>query len=114
MVTRLRYEIAFLLLSLSHTLWSPELIFEFFRYPFHDVNPITQLSEIVGGKYITPPGMSFDAKCLISKMLNRDPNERLSAKAILSHAWFDSPEDLKNIALKLEKFEERIQVVPTA
>ncbi|KAK2723248.1 hypothetical protein QYM36_001799 [Artemia franciscana] len=81
------------------------------KYPFHDSNPVTLLSKIITGKYAASSEISYAARCLISKMLTKDPNERLTAREILHHTWFDQQEDFKTIKLKI-KVEDGIQLVP--
>lgn len=53
--------------------------------PFDDENIRKLLLKVQSGKFIMPNDLSWEAKDLITKMLQVNPNERISIKDILNH-----------------------------
>jgi tribbles-like protein len=58
------------------------------KYPFYDVSPPNLFNLIREGHFDLPASLSPLAKSLICSLLRQDPNERLTAWAILQHPWF--------------------------
>lgn len=53
--------------------------------PFDDENIRKLLLKVQNGKFIMPPDLSWEAKDLISRMLQVNPNDRISVDNILKH-----------------------------
>lgn len=62
------------------------------RLPFDDEDLTALLEKVKSGKYDMPLGIDTMAKDLISKMLLRDPEKRISMADILQHPFFLSQE----------------------
>ncbi|KAI0091680.1 kinase-like domain-containing protein [Irpex rosettiformis] len=60
------------------------------RLPFDDEDIGPLLEKVRLGKYTLPPGMDPQAKDLISKMLQRDPEKRITVSEILKHPFYKS------------------------
>eukprot|EP00164_Ancoracysta_twista_P000676 GFYU01000896.1.p1 GENE.GFYU01000896.1~~GFYU01000896.1.p1 ORF type:complete len:384 (-),score=56.05 GFYU01000896.1:65-1216(-) len=64
--------------------------------PFHESDPYRHLQRVLGCVYDFEPAEIWDreeyahAKDLISKILVRNPEDRLTAKEALKHAWFQT------------------------
>ncbi|KZV40872.1 hypothetical protein F511_22811 [Dorcoceras hygrometricum] len=80
--------------------------------PFHDSNLMEMYKKIGKAEFKFPSGMSPDARKLIHKMLDPDPNTRISMSKIVENSWFrkgfhskipksDAPS--KNISIEIDK-----------
>lgn len=61
--------------------------------PFEDPDTNRLYSKIIKGQYSIPSDISKDARDLIEKILNTDPNQRYTMEQIRSHSWY-----VKNLA----------------
>jgi len=57
--------------------------------PFEDSNTSNLYKKILNGEYEIPNWISDDARDLITKVLNVDPEKRFNFKDIKNHKWFD-------------------------
>ncbi|XP_057703028.1 tribbles homolog 3-like [Corythoichthys intestinalis] len=60
------------------------------RYPFQDTRPAALFAKIRRGAFAVPNWLSAPAKCLISCMLRKRPDERLRVSELLAHPWLSS------------------------
>ena len=58
------------------------------RAPFQEANDSETLTMILDCKYYLPAHLSTDCTELISRMLVRDADKRISLHDIISHSWF--------------------------
>ena len=56
--------------------------------PFEDSNTSLLYKKIISGEYRCPKFMSEEAKDLLSRVLNTDPEERYTLSQIKNHKWF--------------------------
>ncbi|CAI2376707.1 unnamed protein product [Moneuplotes crassus] len=56
--------------------------------PFEDNNTAALYKKIMDGEYVVPDFISKEAQDIIVKILNTDPEKRLSVEEIKNHAWF--------------------------
>lgn len=56
--------------------------------PFEDSNTSMLYKKIISGEYRCPKFMSEEAKDLVSKILNTDPDGRFNLSQIKNHRWF--------------------------
>jgi 5'-AMP-activated protein kinase catalytic alpha subunit len=56
--------------------------------PFEDPNTANLYKKILNGDYTIPKFVSEDARDLITKILNTDPEKRYTTKDIKEHDWF--------------------------
>ena len=56
--------------------------------PFHDTNIMEMYKKIGKAEYKCPNWFPYEAKKLLSKMLNPNPNRRISIARIMENAWF--------------------------
>eukprot|EP00050_Salpingoeca_kvevrii_P006477 m.289658 g.289658 ORF g.289658 m.289658 type:complete len:529 (+) comp12166_c0_seq1:653-2239(+) len=59
------------------------------RLPFSEANESATVTKICDADYSVPDEMPEGCKDLISKMLVKCPNDRISVSAVLSHPWLD-------------------------
>lgn len=69
--------------------------------PFQDDNIVAMYRKIYRGDFKCPPWLSSEARKLITKMLDPNPNSRISIAKIMSSSWFK-----KSIPRTLRKNEE--------
>ncbi|KAJ6241832.1 protein kinase [Anaeramoeba flamelloides] len=60
--------------------------------PFKNKNPQLLMKQILSGRYFVPNFMSHEAKDLISRMIELNPNERITIEEIQKHTWFTNNE----------------------
>ena len=60
------------------------------RPPFYSSSQETMFNKILNEEFKFNPKISTEANDLLSKMLNKKPNLRISSKEILNHDWFNS------------------------
>ncbi|KAJ3443244.1 protein kinase [Anaeramoeba flamelloides] len=60
--------------------------------PFKNKNPQLLMKQILSGRYFVPNFMSQEAKHLISRMIELNPNERITIEEIQQHTWFTNNE----------------------
>jgi 5'-AMP-activated protein kinase, catalytic alpha subunit len=78
--------------------------------PFQDDNLVAMYKKIYRGDFKCPPWFSLDARRLITKLLDPNPNTRISISKIMDSCWFKKPVP-KSIAMrKKEKEEEEDKV----
>ncbi|VFR02598.1 unnamed protein product [Cuscuta campestris] len=56
--------------------------------PFHDDNIVAMYKKIYRGDFKCPPWFSPEARKLVSKMLDPNPNSRINIAKIMSSSWF--------------------------
>ncbi|KAJ6255459.1 protein kinase [Anaeramoeba flamelloides] len=56
--------------------------------PFKNDNPNLLMKQIISGKFYTPNSISREAKDLLQRMLEVNPNERITLEEIQHHPWF--------------------------
>lgn len=92
------------------------------RYPFQDTQPAALFAKIRRGTFSLPDWLSPQAKCLISCMLRKSPEERLEASQLLMHPWLSNPGTPQHVLHKAhnsshtaspQRQEDNDQVVPT-
>lgn len=57
--------------------------------PFEDPDTAKLYRKILSGEFHTPKFISGDGKDMIRKILNTDPETRLTVKDIKEHSWFE-------------------------
>jgi len=78
--------------------------------PFQDDNLVAMYKKIYRGDFKCPPWFSLEARRLITKLLDPNPNTRISISKIMDSCWFKKPVP-KSIAMrKKEKEEEEDKV----
>lgn len=75
--------------------------------PFDDENIRKLLLKVQNGKYIMPPDLSWEAKDLISKMLQVKPENRISIDSILSHPLLTKYPEPASVNKKNKEFDVR-------
>ena len=60
------------------------------KMPFDHPSMRALLASIAAAEYTMPPGLSADAKDLISKMLEPDPSRRCTLRQVAQHPWLRS------------------------
>ena len=56
--------------------------------PFDDENTDNLYKKIIEGRFVIPNWVSDDGKDILSRIINKDPEKRLTIKEIKKHAWF--------------------------
>nr|GLL34341.1 CBL-interacting serine/threonine-protein kinase 6 [Ipomoea trifida] len=69
--------------------------------PFQDDNIVAMYRKIYRGDFKCPPWLSSDARKLITKMLDPNPNSRITIAKIMSSSWFK-----KSVPRSLRKNED--------
>ncbi|KAJ6251475.1 protein kinase [Anaeramoeba flamelloides] len=64
--------------------------------PFKNENPKLLMEKILSGEFDVPNFISEEAKDLLSKMLEVNPNERITIEGIQQHPWFLGQENNHN------------------
>ncbi|KAJ3425707.1 protein kinase [Anaeramoeba flamelloides] len=64
--------------------------------PFKNENPKLLMKKILSGKFDVPNFISEEAKDLLNKMLEVNPNERITLEGIQQHPWFTNQESNYN------------------
>ncbi|EDV23612.1 uncharacterized protein TRIADDRAFT_27641 [Trichoplax adhaerens] len=76
--------------SKSADIWSLGVMFYTMvvgKYPFQDTDPNKLFEKIRNCTYDLPDTISAKSKCLIKALLRLQPEQRLTAEAILQHPW---------------------------
>lgn len=73
--------------------------------PFQDDNLVAMYKKIYRGDFKCPPWISLEARRLIAKLLDPNPNTRISISKIMESSWFKKPVP-KSMSKKKEKEEE--------
>jgi len=73
--------------------------------PFEDPDTNLLYKKILDGKFEIPSWVSDNCKSLINKILNIDPDERLTTKQICAHPWYTTLNTpvIKNLGLIISK-----------
>lgn len=74
--------------------------------PFQDDNLVAMYKKIYRGDFKCPPWFSLDAKRLITKLLDPNPNSRITISQIMDSCWFKKPVPKSVAKKKREKEEE--------
>ena len=75
------------------------------KYPFHADDFKQNCHEIINSQPLTLDGASADAKDLVTKMLEKDPQKRISIDEILKHPWLASQSIVSDASLSLASSE---------
>ncbi|MCI07296.1 CBL-interacting serine/threonine-protein kinase 6-like, partial [Trifolium medium] len=59
--------------------------------PFQDDNVVNMYKKIYRGDFKCPPWFSLEAKRLITKLLDPNPNTRITISKIMDSSWFKKP-----------------------
>jgi 5'-AMP-activated protein kinase catalytic alpha subunit len=73
--------------------------------PFQDDNVVNMYKKIYRGDFKCPPWFSLEAKRLITKLLDPNPNTRITISKIMDSSWFKKPVP-KSVARKKKEKEE--------
>jgi 5'-AMP-activated protein kinase catalytic alpha subunit len=73
--------------------------------PFQDDNVVNMYKKIYRGDFKCPPWFSLEAKRLITKLLDPNPNTRITISKIMDSTWFKKPVP-KSVARKKKEKEE--------
>eukprot|EP01063_Lacrimia_lanifica_P004780 TRINITY_DN1271_c1_g1_i1.p1 TRINITY_DN1271_c1_g1~~TRINITY_DN1271_c1_g1_i1.p1 ORF type:complete len:306 (+),score=149.63 TRINITY_DN1271_c1_g1_i1:70-987(+) len=65
--------------------------------PFTDPHVPTLLGMILRGKYEIPSDMPSEASNMVSSLMQRNPEERISLEGIVSHKWFTNGFDMDRL-----------------
>ncbi|XP_057415742.1 CBL-interacting serine/threonine-protein kinase 6-like [Lotus japonicus] len=74
--------------------------------PFQDDNLLAMYKKIYRGDFKCPPWFSSDARRLITKLLDPNPNSRITISKIMESSWFKKPVPKSVQARKEEEREE--------
>ncbi|CAJ2649568.1 unnamed protein product [Trifolium pratense] len=74
--------------------------------PFQDDNVVNMYKKIYRGDFKCPPWFSSEAKRLITKLLDPNPNTRITISKIMDSSWFKKPVQKSVARRKKEKEEE--------
>ncbi|XAR50756.1 Non-specific serine/threonine protein kinase [Bertholletia excelsa] len=74
--------------------------------PFQDDNIVAMYRKIYRGDFKCPPWFSSDARRLITKLLDPNPNSRITVAKIMDSSWFKKPIP-KSMRSKEEEEEEK-------
>lgn len=73
--------------------------------PFHDDNLINMYRKIYRGDFKCPPWFSSDARKLVTKLLDPNPNTRITIPKILGSSWFNKTVPVIPRSVKETEFE---------
>ncbi|NP_001296585.1 CBL-interacting serine/threonine-protein kinase 6 [Cicer arietinum] len=73
--------------------------------PFQDDNLVAMYKKIYRGDFKCPPWFSLEARRLITKLLDPNPNTRITISKIMESSWFKKPVP-KNMAIRRKEKEE--------
>ncbi|KAG9138683.1 hypothetical protein Leryth_018571 [Lithospermum erythrorhizon] len=79
--------------------------------PFQEDNLVSMYRKIYKGEFKFPPWFSSDAKRLIAKMLDPNPNSRMTISKIMDSGWFKKSVPSRGLCKEEEEEEEEEKMV---